>query len=587
VPDFSNNVKTVYKADTSQARIAVQQLKGVERERAREVLNDLNAHNAKLESQLATWGKVAAGVAAVTGVVVLAKRAMDDYLEDVRLESAAAGANLNALKDATSGLVEADKLLEFAGKTMHGTWKLNNEEMTRVLHGAMALRAQFGGQLEPTIEKLTESITKGSTRALKEFGIEAKDKEGVLRELDAAWKSMGGSAGLAGDDILRAQTSMKDATDDLSGAFGELVASLGPVIEKLAQATGLITKSVEGWKILFRGGDEYLLGDMGFTARKDAMVDQAVAAVDAQMAAADKRVKEILAKRATAPFDALAKEASDAAIKASRARGGGRRGQGDDYAGPALDFDMAAALGGARSAAGRLASSTFGVWSAENDKALEKAREASDVARILREDAERLAEIPEGESLFDDIFGDSSEMNEHALAVEALASSFNVLTGAAGAAYDALISGSGDASEAFRKFLADGIASMGKDFFVRGLGESAHAIAAYASGFIPKAAGHAKAAAAYFAGATVAGITANALGYGSGGGSSSGGGAGSAGGGRGDVTRQSTRDGENAGPVNIYVGSEWEGLSAMERASAINRALRLGKRGASHIRRGG
>ncbi len=237
--DITNKVLTVYKNDVSQAQQAVKSLRGVERERAKEVLDNLNRENAALESSLAKWAKVAGGIVAVGAAWKGAHAAAKAYLEDVRLESAAAGANVERLHAATRGLVEQDKLLEFAGKSLHGAWHLNQAEMERVLQGAMALRKTMGVELEPTVDALTDAISRGSTKALKEFGIEATSKVGVLHELDERVAQLGGNFDLAGDSMQRAGVTMADSLDDFAGAIGRVTAQLGPFMNKMADAIEL------------------------------------------------------------------------------------------------------------------------------------------------------------------------------------------------------------------------------------------------------------------------------------------------------------------------------------------------------------
>lgn len=553
------------KMDTSQARTEAKAFRGVEQQAARDRLAELEKVNKGIDAQLLMYAKLASAIGLGVAAFKMAQGAAKSYLEDVRLQSAAAGVNLDKLKAATSGLVEADTLLAFAGKSMHGVWKLNQAEMERVLQGAMALRKTMGVELQPTVEALTESITKGSTRALKELGIEAKDKEGVLQALDAQVARLGGNFALAGDDIERSEKAMADSVDDLKGSFGELVVALGPVISAMSKVVDLVTKSVEGWKMLFRGGDEYTLGSMGFDARKDAMIDELQARYAAEQADADKRIKEVLAKRATAPFDKTAADTIKANERAGKA--GGRTGRGDSM--PALEnyglegiSSTAAPQGGAiieRSDADQFAS-FMEDW---NEK--EKTRRAE-----VMSDMERMRDME-----FASIFGSTAELDEHAMAIEALASSFDVLSNAAGSAYDAMISGSGDMADAFKKALAGGIAALGKDMFIKGLAEAAHAIAAAASYNWDAAGKHAAAAAAYGAGAIAAGVAANALGYGGGGGSTpsrpsvGGGRAGNSLGpraGRGDVERN----------VTVILGGGYDNMSERERNARFARAVKRG-----------
>src|SRR5690606_6398865 len=100
---------------------------------------------------IAMWGKVAVGVTALGVAFKGVQASFRNYAEDARLRGAAAGASIEGLRKATAGLVREDELLRFAGQAQHGIWKLNQEEMERVLLGARALSKHMGTELQPTI----------------------------------------------------------------------------------------------------------------------------------------------------------------------------------------------------------------------------------------------------------------------------------------------------------------------------------------------------------------------------------------------------------------------------------------------------
>src|SRR3990167_275561 len=172
--DLTSKVLISVKADTSQAKSELRSLRGVEKQAATERLRELEQQNAGIDKSIAMWAKAGLAIGGLALAYKGLSSAAKAYMEDQRLTAAAAGANIDRLRKATMGLVEQDHLLAFAGKAMHGVWKLNQQEMEVVLRGAMALRKTMGVELQPTVEKLTEAVAKGSTRALKEFGIEAR-----------------------------------------------------------------------------------------------------------------------------------------------------------------------------------------------------------------------------------------------------------------------------------------------------------------------------------------------------------------------------------------------------------------------------
>jgi hypothetical protein len=618
------------KADASQAKAEARSLRGVEREAARERMAEMERTNSAMDKSIAMWGKVAAGVGLATAAVVVAKKAMNAFLEDTRLEAAATGANIDKLRAATRNLVEEDDLLAFAGKSMHGVWKLNQKEMETVLRGAMALQKTMGVELKPTIEALTESIAKGSTRALKEFGIEAKDKAEALKGLGDAWDSVGGKTDMVGDATRRAGVSLKDTFDKLEGNLGKLVIAMEPAIAAFAKLIALIPDSlaeIDRFTDRILGVDSTPGQTRAGGAKADVARLRAQAAAERRdmaalvkdpdlrgqagelMAIAEAKARD-LEKQAAAMevyADAMGHKAAVAASKAfvtdfanmffngaTPAAASAGKGRRTDTAGKPIGFSIGdprnidfGAIGAGITDVGRLG---YGAWKSQGDAFIGTAAwERGEMAKI-RAQAALDAQKAEGDrfrSGMDDaskVFGVPAEFDAHKEAVDSLAKGYGVLADAAGAAYEAMVTGSMSAGEAAKQMVAQGLMAIGKDFAVKALGETAMGVAALAIGgpFAGKSAADHFTAAGLFAGAAVAaGAGARALGVGSHGGAS--GGAGKAM----DVGARKPGGGgdQQAGPINIYVGSEWANLSAVERASVLNRALRMGKRGPTSIRR--
>ncbi|HMG21789.1 MAG TPA: hypothetical protein VK607_10745 [Kofleriaceae bacterium] len=263
----TSTVLTIFKNDTSQAEAAVKRLRGVERTRAKENLNELQAQNKDLAGQVAMFTKVGVAVGAAVGIYKLAQGAARSYLEDVRLQSAAGAVAIDKLKVATHGLVEEDDLLKFAGQAQHGVWKLTEEQMQRVLAGANALR--IGGQdLHDVMDALGESVIKGSAKSLRALGIEAKSAGDLVVQMDKRVAALGGKTTLAGDQFQAGAVKMKDAVDNLKGAFGHLVVEGSePASESMG---GLVQGLADGVEWLARLNDSLTKSRENFFAMTDA-----------------------------------------------------------------------------------------------------------------------------------------------------------------------------------------------------------------------------------------------------------------------------------------------------------------------------
>src|SRR4051812_40112761 len=102
--DLISKVVTVYKADTTDHKRAVKELSGEEKKLAQDRLKATEDHNAGLESQIKTLGKVAAGIGLVYGAVAALKGGYEELREFDRLTTAAGSVNLEKLKTASHGL---------------------------------------------------------------------------------------------------------------------------------------------------------------------------------------------------------------------------------------------------------------------------------------------------------------------------------------------------------------------------------------------------------------------------------------------------------------------------------------------------
>jgi len=612
------------KADASQAKAEIRSLRGVEKQAAQERINEMASQEAKLDSQIARWGKVAVAIGAAAGAYKIAQNAANAYLEDLKLEAAAAGANIDKLKVATAGLVEEDKLLEFAGKSLNGMWALSQKEMEAVAKGGLALRKQFGKDLPEVLDQLGEAVAKGATRPLKEYGIAAKDKAGLIKELAGRWQELGGNATVAGDDIRRAQTSMADSVDELQGKLGEMVVALSPVIDAMAALVGWLADAISGLDRFASsmGGGKLFQGE-----NTPAFIE-----ASAQVGQIDKQIanrRALLAKRGTESggtvytggygvvreevplfskyYEDIEHEIQQ--LEADRERAKARAAQAlQKYKGGLatppktkdrergadgrfeLNYTEADGFSGYGSLSAKMAADagTVGVTDigkAESYKPFDAERErwfSDDDAAILaelREETQRFREEQEKiaalktETKFSQVFGTAEEFDATNHALSTMASTFGVLQDAAGSAYDSIISGSGLSAAAMKKIVAQGIAALGKENFIRGLGEAAHALAALAWGNFPKAAAHGAAAGQYFAVAAAAGVAANVLGYGDAAtpsppaGRIGGGRAMSAGSGGGaSVTRH----------VTVILGGGFDNMTERERNARFARAVKRG-----------
>jgi hypothetical protein len=615
--DFKNTVLTVFRAETAEAKAAIASLKGVERDRAKALLDDLNKQNASLEDQVKTWFKVGAAVGGLVALYKGAQVAANAYLEDLRLASAAAGANIDRLTDATAGLVEQDDLLAFAGKAMHGTWKLNQEQMEEVLHGALALQKTMGVELKPTIDALTESIAKGNTKALKEFGITATDEQGVLKQLDGLWKGLGGNTAMAGDNFRRAGVSLNNAFDDLKGAAGKLVISLAPLLEIMAKLVGTFADAVSylgtpfneqraGWLEAAYRKQHPLLGPGAENApSQDGATNFDLSSLHVDENQLLRPVQELFAAgvtKAQLGWVALAKRLSakgkPGMVIDPNAPGDILRDFGNTY-------DVGAAVPGALADLYRAGASVYQQDRSQRSGFRDISADAESTRAFLRDmhgltsgmdesvkaalEAQRQFQLQGVHNALEAIFGSPEQMS-------AIVIGFRGIQNAAGSAFATWITGSGSASQAFKQMAASALLSGSAQLAGEAIKDGVLAAGALAMGLFGNPAGFAAAAqygaaaAEASAGAVALGLLARALGAGSvpsasrgsGGGGSGGGagyhlGGGGGGGGRGGEggTQQTV----------ILLGRDFFGLTDIEQQQLIYKAIRKGNSYSGHTDR--
>jgi hypothetical protein len=616
--DFKNRVTTVYKADTSAASDAVKRLRGTERDAAKQRLDELNKHNDRLNKQIAVLAKVAVGVGAVVAAWKLGSASLKSYIENTNLANATAGLSIGRLTVATGRLVEQTDLMRHAAKLQAGAWKLNTEEQERVFRGAMAIRKEVGGELEPILQKLTMSLSKGVTEELKEFGVQAKDKQGVLRELDERFKSLGGNTEMAGDAAKRAGVRLADALDNAKTAMGRMVVAMTPLLEKLAKMVEHVAAFVgflsgeEGPQRDFSQGGRFTPKVAGILGKLDRLgpdtpetsairkgldkeLREALAEAKVQRAQAEEQtreqagitftlttINEVLAKRSKAIADAAKRtkavrapglDAGDplAALFASgQAFGGAAGGVLGAGAETARMFGRTT-LGQDQFGAGAQAQQGVGAFHLqEGSAALQQL-----VTDLEALEAAKQAAVGERDKILEGIFGAPSEIDMQAQAIGRLGAVFDGVFNAAGAGFDALITGQKSFGDAFKEGVAESLRGIAVQSSVEALRYGAMAAGFAVAGAYPKAAEALTAAGLHAGVAVAAGAGARAMGAGQTG-ARSGAGAGSALGGGTRVGTGGGTGGDSDRSVVIALGSDFGMLPALEQRQMLGRAIRLG-----------
>lgn len=575
---IKQRVLTEYEADASGQIKELEKLSRSEEKRASALEKHAAQEEASTGFSIENLAKVAAGVAAVTGAYAALSTGIEAYAEESRLRAATVGLDLAGLQDATLGLADGTRLLDFASKAMNGTFKLSQAEMEQALQGAVALRKTLGIDLTTALDATQKAITEGTVEPLKSLGIVIKDvandtEEGLtaaLKALAIQAKEAGPDLRIPGDEMAKASVNMSNAVSDLNIAIGELAQSLSPVISEFARLISFAVRLSD----VIAGIDA---ADKATTTLKSAEIS---------VASQEQRIRDIILSQeaqVTDPgstFDRLlfgggrkvsSPELTDALFEAEKElilrekRLGRIRAEAAIKSFPDASSELLEIFTGA---AGSL-TGVFGGATIPSSKGRDTRAGVADISTISNEEIIALGEsiiaaqneetrarlaakgtmglgdisgagadigvsltgateslntllqefamaqaMTDQSNLIAGIFGTPAEIDSTAAALGALTTGFDGLANAFGSGVDALITGSGSFAAAFKDAIGETLRAMAVDMSIRAFREAAFGIAELAVGNLPAAALHGKAAAAYGVGALAAGIAAKGLGAG-------------------------------------------------------------------------
>lgn len=238
--DVVSNILLNMRANTTQARLEVGKLAGAQKDAAKAVLKAQEEQNLSLQSQIVTWGKVAGAIGIAVGAYKVLSAAAKEYAKEERLRAATVGIDIDKIQKATMGLITSDEALAFAAKGVTGAFKLTQEQMELVAKFSVVLRNR-GFELTEVQNALGEAFQKGSTRGLKEFGINISESAGthaafaaMMAEIAKQANAAGDALARPGDEMVQASTKWADAMDNIGDAAGKMAQSLAPAVNLMA-----------------------------------------------------------------------------------------------------------------------------------------------------------------------------------------------------------------------------------------------------------------------------------------------------------------------------------------------------------------
>lgn len=524
------NVISIYKADITDAKAKINELKRTQTEAAKAEAGALAERNKGIEETIAKYGKLALGAAAAFAAIKtgmeLWKEAIAGAEEDQRLERLSL--SMDQLKEASLGLRTEGELHAFVLKSQSGVYKLNAEQIQTVVK-AMSVYIQDGRDATEVYNAFGEAIQTGSTKALKAFGIETEGArnstealKSMMEQLTPVAAQSATATARAGDDMRRAGVELTDAIDRMKESLGKMVVALEPAITAI---TKLVTMIVDGWSMIAdiaRKSVQSIDGNLFGSAqaiiamRTGNDVDESyrmwrsgVGGIVSTIELGKGMAKKVLDEYGSIELDV---------IDLSKAKLPKGRGPIQDMIEiedvNAIAEKTAAKLAAARErmTAEMIAQSTASADAAQSFFDVDTLRtsiDAADASRTLLADYAAF-NAQQTDSILKQMFGEPEEINMYAAGLATLQS-------AAVSAYQAIVTGSESMGQAVKKAIASSLLALGSEMLARSIYHAAAAIGSLAFGDFRGASTHGASAAKYAAGAVAVGVIAKSIGAGNGG----------------------------------------------------------------------
>lgn len=258
--DLTSEVLTEYRADASQHKAELAELKNFQTALGEEEGRVAAERNQGLNEWIETLGKVSLALVAVKEVGEVIFDGYKEGLKEARLETAATGVDIEKLGEAAGGLRTHLELLEFAAKANKSAFHNTQEDMENAERAMRALE-QRGVPTAEAVDAVTTAVVTGRTKGLEPYGIvvdkHIKDLQSLGEEnLTLAQKTevharamealktvadeVSDSQENVGESMKAAEVKISDAWAEIKIQLGQLAVAFLPVIQALAQVAGYV-----------------------------------------------------------------------------------------------------------------------------------------------------------------------------------------------------------------------------------------------------------------------------------------------------------------------------------------------------------
>jgi hypothetical protein len=552
ISDLVSKILLEVRSDTTQAKADLKSLKGAQKEVFQAQIDGVEAGNKALDKWVGRLGQAAV----VLGAVKVAMESVEEYGHKLDLQAASAGVSIDGLRNASMGLKTEMELLEHAARMNQSAFKLTQSQM-ETAERAMYVLEERGNSSKEVWSAIDAALTKGAIKPLEQFGIVidktgmqldenglkldtyGQKQEALRRVMEALSKTAKDAEGAQHDaaDAMQAEiVKLQDFWHDMKMQLAQLVVQMQPVLTGLAESVKLVGELVHAIPDWMRQG---LLGQI---SKLPGGVSKALTSGPVGM------VYDQLQTHSNPAATAVANSFADARFRqtygldkiAAMAQGGGggislevgeivvtngksKRGSGEfnpggygtttqrtDTAGPILGFSTS--LGASAD------TRQFNEYGVEQTEGMIIYQQELERTKALTGEwmAELAAYDAKAKGFLETALGPIEQFDAYNMAAEKLGATFSAFGNAVAGSYEAIVTGQGSVSAAFKKIFADGLMAMGKSSVIEALRETALGFGSLALGPIGgvSAAMHFKAAALHAAVAVAAGAAAKGLGAG-------------------------------------------------------------------------
>jgi hypothetical protein len=494
--DMVSKILVEFKGDTSDLKSKLKDLTGVERERTKALIDDIEKQNKGYDGAITKLGHVGLALDTLGKAYDAAKDAMKVYGTTLRLEAATSGINIEKLSESFGGLITKHELMTMAAQTATGVLKLNQGQMETLGQAALALKNR-GFELEDALKKLTDAAVKGKVEGLDDLGLSikagssnAQTLRNMMTELNKVIKEGSTAANDEADAVQRLGVKWDDAAKSIKGYVAQAI---------LAASVDI---SPESLKKLYNDEKERRF-KANFASDETLEVNRQIA-IGARRGMAENQNQEVIEFEDDDRSGDVRKMQDDRKKKAEERRR--KLAQiSDKWATGVLDeFEkkLEADIRGGNSDGSSIQSSD---WAINRDMTTKS-------AAAMFADEEKAKKKGLKQQRMDALFGPIEEIDLYTEAFGRLGATFDALGESVGAGYEAIVTGQGGATAAIKKMFADNMMAIGKSSAIEALKEGAHAIASFATGNFAGGALHLKAAGMHAAVAVAAGAAAHSIG---------------------------------------------------------------------------